>query len=47
MQISTIPTDAHPTGYIVSKPEDLLGLFDADSGRILGRAGVSQLTLFA
>ncbi|KDQ11477.1 hypothetical protein BOTBODRAFT_35351 [Botryobasidium botryosum FD-172 SS1] len=30
--ISTIPTDQHPTGYIVSKAEDLLSLFDADYG---------------
>ena len=31
-QISTLPTDAHPTGYIISNAEDLLGLFDADFG---------------
>jgi light-regulated signal transduction histidine kinase (bacteriophytochrome) len=30
--ISTIPTDAHPTGYIVSNADDLIQLFDADSG---------------
>lgn len=30
--ISTIPTDAHPTGYIVSTANDLLTLFDADCG---------------
>jgi hypothetical protein len=31
-QISTIPTDEQPTGYIVTNAEDLLGLFDADYG---------------
>lgn len=31
-QISTLPTDQHPTGYIVSNAEDLLSLFDADYG---------------
>ncbi|KAG8853487.1 Light-sensor Protein kinase [Serendipita sp. 411] len=30
--ISTVPTDQHPTGYIVSNSEDLLTLFDADYG---------------
>ncbi|KAJ9112574.1 hypothetical protein QFC19_000591 [Naganishia cerealis] len=30
--ISTIPTDSHPTGYIVSNADDLIHLFDADSG---------------
>ncbi len=35
VQINTIPTDVHRTGCIVSKAEDLLGLFDADFGRIL------------
>ncbi|EJC98092.1 uncharacterized protein FOMMEDRAFT_97970 [Fomitiporia mediterranea MF3/22] len=30
--ISTLPTDSHPTGYIVSNAEDLLSLFDADFG---------------
>ena len=32
IQISTLPTDSHPTGYIVSNAEDLLSLFDADFG---------------
>src|SRR5258706_9139948 len=31
-QVSTLPTDQHPTGYIVSNAEDLLSLFDADYG---------------
>jgi hypothetical protein len=31
-QISTLPMDQHPTGYIVSNAEDLLSLFDADCG---------------
>ncbi|KAJ3881750.1 hypothetical protein F5051DRAFT_473715 [Lentinula edodes] len=30
--INTIPSDNHPTGYIVSNADDLLGLFDADYG---------------
>ncbi|KAL5524537.1 hypothetical protein ACEPAF_9677 [Sanghuangporus sanghuang] len=48
--ISTLPTDSHPTGYIVSNAEDLLGLFDADFGvlvigdgaKILGQNQHSQ-----
>ncbi len=32
-----MPTDQHPTGYIVTNAEDLLGLFDADLGiRVIG-----------
>lgn len=31
-QISTIPSDSHPTGYIVSNADDLIQLFDADYG---------------
>ena len=27
-----MPTDQHPSGYIVSDANDLLGLFDADYG---------------
>lgn len=34
-QISTIPTDAHPTGYIVSNADDLLELFDSDAGLLV------------
>ena len=34
-KINTIPTEAHPTGHIVSNAEDLLGLFDADFGTFL------------
>ncbi|KAJ4491482.1 hypothetical protein C8J55DRAFT_420587 [Lentinula edodes] len=30
--INTIPSEHHPTGYIVSNADDLLGLFDADYG---------------
>ncbi|KAJ3799044.1 hypothetical protein GGU11DRAFT_534934 [Lentinula aff. detonsa] len=30
--INTISSDHHPTGYIVSNADDLLGLFDADFG---------------
>ncbi|KAF5362908.1 hypothetical protein D9758_007118 [Tetrapyrgos nigripes] len=30
--INTISSDNHPTGYIVSNADDLLGLFDADFG---------------
>lgn len=34
-QISTIPTQQHPTGYIVSNADDLLEIFDADSGLLV------------
>ncbi|KAG8905480.1 Light-sensor Protein kinase [Tulasnella sp. 403] len=30
--ISTMPTDHHPTGYIVTNSDDLISLFDADYG---------------
>ncbi|KAJ3773797.1 hypothetical protein FB446DRAFT_511679 [Lentinula raphanica] len=30
--INTVSSDNHPTGYIVSNADDLLGLFDADFG---------------
>ncbi|KAG8886222.1 Light-sensor Protein kinase [Tulasnella sp. 331] len=33
--INTIPTQFHPTGYIVSNAEDLLTLFDADFGALV------------
>lgn len=33
--ISTIPTQHHPTGYIVSNADDLLQIFDADSGLLV------------
>ncbi|WWC85641.1 uncharacterized protein L201_000507 [Kwoniella dendrophila CBS 6074] len=33
--ISTIPTQAHPTGYIVSNADDLLQIFDAESGLLV------------
>ncbi|KAJ7202822.1 hypothetical protein GGX14DRAFT_523685 [Mycena pura] len=37
--INTMVTDNHPTGYIVSNVDDLLGLFDADFGvLVIGQA---------
>lgn len=33
--ISTIPTQHHPTGYIVSNADDLLQIFDAESGLLV------------
>ncbi|WVQ80993.1 hypothetical protein IAT38_003100 [Cryptococcus sp. DSM 104549] len=33
--ISTIPTQAHPTGYIVSNADDLLQIFDAEAGLLV------------
>ena len=42
-QISTLPTESHPTGYIVSNAEDLLGLFDADYGVLVIGEGAKIL----
>ena len=42
-QISTLPTDQHPTGYIVSNAEDLLSLFDADCGVLVIGEGAKIL----
>ncbi|KAJ7695709.1 phytochrome-like protein [Mycena rosella] len=37
--INTVASDNHPTGYIVSNADDLLGLFDADFGvLVIGEA---------
>ncbi|KAF8208676.1 hypothetical protein K438DRAFT_1812696 [Mycena galopus ATCC 62051] len=33
--INTMASDNHPTGYIVSNADDLLGLFDADFGMLI------------
>ncbi|KLO05580.1 hypothetical protein SCHPADRAFT_946794 [Schizopora paradoxa] len=41
--ISTLPTDSHPTGYIVSNAEDLVGLFDADFGVLVIGEGAKIL----
>ncbi|KZT60695.1 hypothetical protein CALCODRAFT_480578 [Calocera cornea HHB12733] len=41
--ISTLPTDQHPTGYIVSNAEDLLSLFDADFGILVIGEGAKIL----
>ncbi|KZS90438.1 hypothetical protein SISNIDRAFT_415403 [Sistotremastrum niveocremeum HHB9708] len=41
--ISTLPTDEHPTGYIVSNAEDLLGIFDADYGVLVIGEGAKIL----
>lgn len=51
--INTLPTDANPSGYIISNAEDLLALFDADFGviaigneaKILGPLNASQEVL--
>ena len=51
--INTLPTDANPSGYIISNAEDLLTLFDADFGviaigneaKILGPLTASQEVL--
>ena len=42
-QISTMPTDQHPSGYIVSDADDLLGLFDADYGVLVIGEGAKIL----
>ncbi|KAI0643021.1 hypothetical protein C8Q79DRAFT_202229 [Trametes meyenii] len=41
--INTIPTDQHPSGYIVSNADDLLGLFDADYGVLVIGEGAKIL----
>lgn len=43
VQISTIPTDHHPTGYIISNAEDLLSLFSADYGILVIGEGAKIL----
>ena len=42
-QINTMPTDQHPSGYIVSDADDLLGLFDADYGVLVIGEGAKIL----
>ncbi|KAI0754648.1 hypothetical protein C8Q80DRAFT_1095154 [Daedaleopsis nitida] len=41
--INTMPTDQHPSGYIVSNADDLLGLFDADHGVLVIGEGAKIL----
>ncbi|KAG8767835.1 Light-sensor Protein kinase [Ceratobasidium sp. 428] len=41
--ISTVPTEQHPTGYIVSDAEDLISLFDADFGVLVIGEGAKIL----
>ncbi|KAI0685013.1 hypothetical protein BC835DRAFT_1291358 [Cytidiella melzeri] len=41
--INTMPTDAHPAGYIVADANDLLGLFDADFGVLVIGEGAKIL----
>ncbi|KAH7336765.1 hypothetical protein B0J17DRAFT_718687 [Rhizoctonia solani] len=41
--ISTVPTEQHPTGYIVSNAEDLISLFDADFGVLVIGEGAKIL----
>jgi light-regulated signal transduction histidine kinase (bacteriophytochrome) len=43
LQINTMPTDQHPSGYIVSNADDLLGLFDADHGVLVIGEGAKIL----
>lgn len=38
-----MPTDQHPSGYIVSDADDLLGLFDADYGVLVIGEGAKIL----
>lgn len=42
-QINTLPNDQHPSGYIVSDADDLLGLFDADYGVLVIGEGAKIL----
>jgi len=42
-QISTIPSQSHPTGYIVSNADDLLHVFDADAGLLVIGSGCKLL----
>ncbi|KAH9922613.1 uncharacterized protein B0H18DRAFT_1017063 [Fomitopsis serialis] len=41
--INTMPSDQHPSGYIVSNADDLLGLFDADHGVLVIGEGAKIL----
>ncbi|KAH9950617.1 hypothetical protein B0H21DRAFT_686389 [Amylocystis lapponica] len=41
--INTMPSDQHPSGYIVSNADDLLGLFDADYGVLVIGEGAKIL----
>ncbi|KAF7346045.1 ATP-binding cassette transporter [Mycena sanguinolenta] len=41
--INTMASDNHPTGYIVSNADDLLGLFDADFGVLVIGAAAKML----
>ena len=43
LQINTMPTEQHPSGYIVSNADDLLGLFDADFGVLVIGEGAKIL----
>lgn len=38
-----MPTEEHPSGYIVSNADDLLGLFDADFGVLVIGEGAKIL----
>ncbi|TFY72877.1 hypothetical protein EVG20_g157 [Dentipellis fragilis] len=42
-QFNTMTSDQHPTGYIVSNADDLLGLFDADFGVLVIGEGAKIL----
>jgi light-regulated signal transduction histidine kinase (bacteriophytochrome) len=43
VQINAMPTDTHPSGYIVTDADDLLGLFDADYGVLVIGEGAKIL----
>ncbi|CAL1713504.1 unnamed protein product [Somion occarium] len=43
LQINTLSSEQHPTGYIVSNADDLLGLFDADYGVLVIGEGAKIL----
>lgn len=42
-QINTMPSDQHPSGYIISNANDLLELFDADYGVLVIGEGAKLL----
>src|SRR5882757_2404398 len=43
LQFNTMPSDRHPSGYIVSNADDLLELFDADYGVLVIGEGAKIL----
>ena len=43
LKINTMPSDRHPSGYIISNADDLLELFDADYGVLVIGEGAKIL----